>query len=1378
MWQAPTVEQMQELLPQYEIMEILGHGGMGAVYKGRQKSLKRLVAIKILPLGMADDEMKFAERFQNEAQTMAQMNHPAIVSVHDFGETPDGLLYFIMEFVDGTDVQKMIQASGKLSGEYALAITAHVCDALAYAHKRGVIHRDIKPANILIDQEGHIKVADFGLAKMHDPSQTSGLTKTNMAMGTPDYVAPEVLSPGMVADHRADIYAVGVMLYQMLTGEVPRGLFKLPSRKGIGSDPRFDDIICKAMEQDREERYQSAMDVRHALDVILTTPQPKDDGTGIVSASHIPQKPVAKQPRPPGERSQPQAEKKAAPQQAPAQKAAVAPKAKAPPKKQSPAILWLSIGGIVTVLGLASFFALGGKSEPVARVQPGSASPVDASFLAQVAAAPAAQQVELVTQKIEALNGAKVTAEPTITGEKVTGLRLARADGTEVRAPDVSPLAALKELDSLQIENLNPKDISCLRGLKLVNLTIWSGEFNDVSVLQSHPLQTLSLRQTPVSDFSMLKGKALKRLDLELCDRLSDLSFIKAMPLEYLRVPRTKVRDLSPIARLPLVELVCDPEAKLDPTLLASVPTLKKINSKPVSEWLGGSTAPPSVSPVDAAFLADVAAAPAARQVELVKQKIEALNGTTVVVEPTIKGEKVTGLRITRAGDKVRDVSPLAALKDLDSLQLEYLTVRDISCLRGLKLVNLTIWDAYFTDVSVLQSLPLQTLNLKQCQSSDFSVLKGKSLHRLDLESSVNLSDISFIKGMPLSTMNVAKSKVRDLSPIAGLPLVELFCDPEAKLDTPLIASIPTLKKINGMPVSEWLSGTRNAPPSARQVKIIDLLPLVDVKRDTITGEWSRDGADLFVKAAKPDANGTPRLQLPYQPPEEYDFEIEFTPESGTHTVFQILSAYQRSFTWLMDAQLPSGNKVGIDYLDGLPVSRRIEGTILRPKFLTNGQRYRSVVEVRRTGLRALLDGEPLVKWGSDPKSYERLDISPNQKLRDALHLGLSTYDRSVRFHKITVREITGTGKVDAGVNAAKSADSTGAAATWTEWLGPRLAKGEFHNSGFVVEKDGITTDLGMKGTNITANDTMDGAIKLTYLLRDSKGAQIGLRNRGTGPTRELYVVEDSGSGIYIGRVLGDKTTKLVSEKYPATISPTGERTLEFRAEGASLVATVNGTFTVSAHDTTLTKGPSSFVIMKGLLLKKVEIASNGVPGIGITKGGTVPAAPPSPATTWTDWLAPKLASGGFVDDGWAREAGGVTTDQPIKGIGIIRDEVKDGAVRLTGLVQGGGMQITARERNTTAVRELYVAGDTGDGLYIGRMIRYDKVVTLVRKEYPPGITRDGEHTLEFRCVGSTLTATLNGTFTITTEDSTLPQGAWTVVLRRGAVMKKVEIAD
>ena len=148
------------MLPQYDQWEMIGCGGMGAVYKARQTSLDRLVAIKVLPPQVAEDEAEYIERFKNEARTMAKMNHPAIVAVYDFGETRDELLYIVMEYIDGTDVAKMIQSQGKLPVDHALAITAHVCDALAYAHEHGVVHRDIKPANILINMEGAIKVAD------------------------------------------------------------------------------------------------------------------------------------------------------------------------------------------------------------------------------------------------------------------------------------------------------------------------------------------------------------------------------------------------------------------------------------------------------------------------------------------------------------------------------------------------------------------------------------------------------------------------------------------------------------------------------------------------------------------------------------------------------------------------------------------------------------------------------------------------------------------------------------------------------------------------------------------------------------------------------------------------------------------------------------------------------------------------------------------------------------------------------------------------------------------------------------------------------------------------------------------------------------------
>lgn len=272
-WQPPSLEEMQAMLPQYHFEILIGRGGMGAVYKAVQASLDRAVAIKVLPgdLVQDDDDAQFAERFKNEARTMAKMSHPSIVNVFDFGETQTGLLYIVMEFIDGTDVAQMIFSQGRLPEEYALSITAHVCDALAYAHARGVIHRDIKPANILINVEGAVKVADFGLAKQSDPTQ-SGLTKTNMAMGTPDFVAPEALIHGVPLDGRADLYAIGVMLYNMLTGELPRGMWQMPALK-VGSDPRFDAIIARAMENDREARYQTASEIRQELDTILALPR-------------------------------------------------------------------------------------------------------------------------------------------------------------------------------------------------------------------------------------------------------------------------------------------------------------------------------------------------------------------------------------------------------------------------------------------------------------------------------------------------------------------------------------------------------------------------------------------------------------------------------------------------------------------------------------------------------------------------------------------------------------------------------------------------------------------------------------------------------------------------------------------------------------------------------------------------------------------------------------------------------------------------------------------------------------------------------------------------------------------------------------------------
>jgi serine/threonine protein kinase len=220
---------MAKRLPQFEILQLLGRGGMGVVYKARQIELDRIVALKILPPGEFDSP-KFVERFRREARSLAKLSHPNIVGVYDFGQS-EGLFYFVMEFVDGLNLRQMI-LDHRLSPTNALAIVPRICDALQYAHEEGVVHRDIKPENILIDKRGRVKIADFGLAKLLGREEIdSRLTVSGVTLGTPRYMAPEQVEQPQNVDHRADIYSLGVVFYEMLTGELPMGRFAPPLPK-------------------------------------------------------------------------------------------------------------------------------------------------------------------------------------------------------------------------------------------------------------------------------------------------------------------------------------------------------------------------------------------------------------------------------------------------------------------------------------------------------------------------------------------------------------------------------------------------------------------------------------------------------------------------------------------------------------------------------------------------------------------------------------------------------------------------------------------------------------------------------------------------------------------------------------------------------------------------------------------------------------------------------------------------------------------------------------------------------------------------------------------------------------------------------------------
>lgn len=264
-FEAPSVEELAPYFPQLEILELLGQGGMGAVYKVRQRALDRIVALKILPSQVAADP-SFAERFHREARALARLGHPHIVGVYDSGQAGE-YYYFLMEFVDGVNLRQSI-ASQQLSPSQALAVIPQICEALQYAHDMGVVHRDIKPENILLDRQGRVKIADFGLAKLlHQADDLHELTGSHQVMGTPRYMAPEQLEGTRHVDHRADIYSLGVVFYEMLTGELPLGRFPPPSQKAT-IDARLDRVVLRTLEKEPRSRYQQASEIKTDVDSI------------------------------------------------------------------------------------------------------------------------------------------------------------------------------------------------------------------------------------------------------------------------------------------------------------------------------------------------------------------------------------------------------------------------------------------------------------------------------------------------------------------------------------------------------------------------------------------------------------------------------------------------------------------------------------------------------------------------------------------------------------------------------------------------------------------------------------------------------------------------------------------------------------------------------------------------------------------------------------------------------------------------------------------------------------------------------------------------------------------------------------------------------
>jgi serine/threonine protein kinase len=287
----PTALPVAPEVPGYELTELLGKGGMGEVWRARQVSLSRWVAVKLLPSRFAKDS-EFVARFDKEATALAALSHPGVVQIIDRGQIGEHY-FFVMELVPGINLRELMNGA-RLSVRDALRIGAQIARAIDYAHDMKVVHRDLKPENILVDARGHVKIADFGLAGMKGSDRDIALTATAVAMGTVNYMAPEQRRDAKHVDHRADLYSLGVLLYEMLTGELPIGRFKMPSALVPSLDSQLDEMVAGLLEPDPSARPARANIVADVLESLT----PRSNSSSVASLPPVVSQVALEAPRP------------------------------------------------------------------------------------------------------------------------------------------------------------------------------------------------------------------------------------------------------------------------------------------------------------------------------------------------------------------------------------------------------------------------------------------------------------------------------------------------------------------------------------------------------------------------------------------------------------------------------------------------------------------------------------------------------------------------------------------------------------------------------------------------------------------------------------------------------------------------------------------------------------------------------------------------------------------------------------------------------------------------------------------------------------------------------------------------------------------------